>query len=214
MALVEQWNTIENGLDPRWSDARLALTVHDETTADRAAALLGPAGPGRSGRTIRFFTARRGAGVGPEAVRRLMRRLDGEGIGGTLALVSAGAAPEEAAISQRTLAASWDAALAVLPADWSDLLCEVEVGSSDHLDRAALLLAPINPLHGGAGKPGFRFRVAHSFGYGASAGMTRRCLERLDDAGIPGELRVLRAVSDSHPVGTQGPVWYVGGKAV
>ena len=42
--------------------------------------------------------------------------------------------------------------------------------------------------------------------------MVRRCFQRLDDAGIPGELRVLHALSDTHPVGTQGPVWYVGGK--
>jgi len=26
--------------------------------------------------------------------------------------------------------------------------------------------------------------------------------------------RVLRLMSDTHPVGTQGPVWYVDGKAV
>ena len=44
--------------------------------------------------------------------------------------------------------------------------------------------------------------------------MVRRCLERLDDAGIPGEVHVVEAMSDSHPVGTQGPVWYVAGKAV
>ena len=43
--------------------------------------------------------------------------------------------------------------------------------------------------------------------------MVRRCLARLDEEGIPGEVRVLRALSDTHPVGTQGPVWYVGGKA-
>ena len=43
--------------------------------------------------------------------------------------------------------------------------------------------------------------------------MVRRCLARLDDAGIPGEVRVLRTLSDTHPVGTQGPVWYIGGKA-
>ena len=44
--------------------------------------------------------------------------------------------------------------------------------------------------------------------------MVRRCLARLDEDGIPGEVRVLRALSDTHPVGTQGPVWYVEGKAV
>ncbi len=61
---------------------------------------------------------------------------------------------------------------------------------------------------------GFRFRVAHSFGYGAAPGMVRRCLARLDEEGIPGRVRVLRALSDTHPVGTQGPVWTIGGKAV
>jgi len=44
--------------------------------------------------------------------------------------------------------------------------------------------------------------------------MVRRCLQRLDDGGIPGELRILRVLSDTKPVGTQGPVWYVGGKTV
>ena len=62
--------------------------------------------------------------------------------------------------------------------------------------------------------PALRFRVARRFGYGASPGMVHRCLERLDDEGIPGELRILRVLSDTDPVSTQGPVWYVEGKAV
>ena len=37
------------------------------------------------------------------------------------------------------VAVQWDAALATLPADWSDLLCELEIASSDFLPRAALL---------------------------------------------------------------------------
>jgi hypothetical protein len=211
--LVEQWNGIESGLDPRWSDARLVLTVADEASAERAAALLGPASPGRSGRAIRFGAARGGAGVGPEAVRSLVRRIDAEGIEGTLELLSADEALPTPPRSRPALAAEWDAALAVLPGDWSDLLCELELTSTDHLAQAALLISPLNPL-AGEGKPAFRFRVASSFGYGASAGMVRRCLARLDEAGIPGKVAVLRTLSDTHPVGTQGPVWYVGGKAV
>jgi hypothetical protein len=214
MALVEQWNTIEDGLDPRWKDARLLLTLDDEATLERAAALLGPAAPGRAGRTIRFYAARGGVGVGPEAVRRLLRRIDDERIGGSLELVASDAAPVEPEISRASLAASWDVAAATLPSDWSDALAELELTSSDHLDRAALLLGPINPLYAGTGKPGFRFRVAHTFGYGASPEMTRRSLARLDEAEIPGELRILRVQSDTHPVGTQGPVWMIGGKAV
>jgi hypothetical protein len=39
-------------------------------------------------------------------------------------------------------------------------------------------------------------------------------MTRLDEAGIPGEVRVVRVLSDTHPVGTQGPVWMIGGKTV
>ena len=64
------------------------------------------------------------------------------------------------------------------------------------------------------GKPGFRFRVARRFGYGVSAEMARRCLERLDEEGIHGVARVLWALSDTRPVQTQGPVWHSGGRSV
>jgi len=212
--LGEQWDAIERGLDPRWHDARLDLSVDDGGQRARALALLGPASPGRVGDTIRFFATRSGAGVGPEAVRRLLRRLDDEGVGGTLRLVSSDEAPAAPMLARASLAEEWDAALAVLPSDWSDLLCELELTSSDHIERGALLLAPLNPILGGTGRPGFRFRCASSFGYGASPGMVRRCFARLDEVGIPGEARIVRTLSDAHPVGTQGPVWYVGGKAV
>jgi hypothetical protein len=213
MGVVDQWNSIENGLDPKWRDARLDLTVADSSQLGRAAALLAPAGPGRMGGAIRFYTARRGGGVGPEAVRRMLKRIDDERIAATLTLVSSDAAPPEPVVSRASLAAEWDAATAVLPSDWSDLLCELELTSSDHVERGALLLSPLNPIQG-TGRPGFRFRCARSYGYGASDGMVRRCLARLDEERIPGEVRVLRAMSDTHPVGTQGPVWRIGERAV
>jgi hypothetical protein len=141
--------------------------------------------------------------------------LDREGIGGMLDLV-ASSRREEAAPAprdRRSLAAAWDENLDSLPADWSDLYCEIVLTSSDHLDPAALLLAPVNP---GRVRDAlaFRFRVARRFGYGASAQMARRCLGRLDEKDIPGELRVLRVLSDTRPASTQGPVWYVGGRVV
>jgi hypothetical protein len=213
MGVVEQWNGIEKGLDPKWHDALLDLLVGDDAQRARAAALLAPAGPGRMGSAIRFTTARRGAGVGPEAVRRMLKRIDDERIDATLTLVSSDEAPAEPVISRASSAAEWDAALAVLPSDWSDLLCDLELTSSDHIERAALLLAPLNPIQG-SGRPGFRFRCAHTFGYGASSGMVRRCLARLDEERIPAELRIVRAMSDTHPVGTQGPVWRIGERAV
>ncbi len=104
-------------------------------------------------------------------------------------------------------------ALEALPADWSDIYAEVELVSSDWLERAALLLAPVNPARFG-GEPVLRFRVARVQGYGASPQMTRRCLERLDQEEIRGELRILRVLSGTEHVATQGPVWYAEGRAV
>lgn len=214
MGLVEQWSGIERDLPAGWADARLTLAIDDRSRLDRAAALLGPANPGRGAGEIRF-SARRGAGngVGPEAVRRLLARIDGERLGGTLTLREAVEGTPAAEPERTTLAGSWDGAVANLPPDWSDLLCELDLTSSDYLQRAALLLAPINPYRIGE-RSAFTFRVAHRFGYGASAPMTRRCLVRADEDGITGSVAIVRVLSDTHNVDTQGPVWYVGGRAL
>jgi hypothetical protein len=207
--LVEQWNGIESGLDPRWNDVRLSLRIDAEGARERAAALLGPAGPGFSGSTVRFYVARGGHGIGPEAARRLLGRIDSEGISGELTLVGASEAEAAPQVARPTLAAEWEAALDVLPSDWSDAVAELELDSSADVDRGAVLCAPINPIQS-TGRPGFRFRCASTFGYGASAGMVGRCLARLDEAGITGHVRITRALSDVHPVGTQGATFVVG----
>jgi hypothetical protein len=219
VSLGRQWRIIQSKLPDDWAQARLALTPASPQRLDRAAALLGPLTPGRAGATLRFEAARAGAGSSPAAVARALRRLDLERIRGTLELVAAG---EVAAAAQLRpappakdvpLAEAWDALSATLPSDWTDLYAQLDLTSSDHLDPAAVALAPVNPLRYGPANS-FRFRVARSFGYGASPGMTRRCLARLDERGIGGTLTALRVLSDSRPVGTQGPVWYVGSKAV
>ena len=214
VSLVEQWLQILAGLSENWADARLRLTVEGDGAA-RAAAILGPVNPAQRGQIVRFYVARRGAGASPARIQPLLARIDAERIDGTLELVGSGEATEAPAVAlQRpTLTATWDAALAALPPDWSDIYAEVELVSSDGLERAALLMAPVNPARYG-GTPGFRFRVARRFGYGASPGMTRRCLERVDDEHIRGELRILRVLSETKPVHTQGPVWYVEGRSV
>jgi hypothetical protein len=213
VSVVEQWERVARGLPEDWGDARLSLLVEEQGHVDRAAALLGPLNPGRRGRELRFFTARGGAGFGPDELRRLLRRLDEERIGGTLELLASDAPAAAPAVRRSSLAASWEALLAALPDDWSDLYCELELTSTDQLERAALLLAAVNPARSG-GTVGFRFRVARRQGYGASAGMARRCFERLDEERIPGGLEILHALSDTRPIGTQGPVWRVGGKSV
>jgi hypothetical protein len=211
--LVARFNNIERELPDDWVEARIVLTVTDVGRCDRAAALLGPANPGRRGRAIRFAAGRYGAGVGPEGVRRLLRRLDSEGIAGTLALAATARAPRVEVQQREPLRTQWERGLAGLPADWSDLYAEVRFDSTDYVERAALLLAPVNPSRYG-GRNALRFRCAHHFGYGVSPEMAARCLERCDEDGITGEAEILHALSDTYPVGTQGPVWLIGGRSV
>jgi hypothetical protein len=211
--LVEQFNAIERELPERWGTARLRLTVADDGRCDRAAALLGPANPGRLGKRIRFTASRRGGGIGVDGIRRLLRRLDDDGIDGELELVGAEEAPAAELRTTHTLAGAWRRAVATLPPDWSDVYAEVRLDSTDFLERAALNLSPLNPARYG-GPTGFRFRCARRFGYGAAPEMVARCFERCDEEGITGDIEILRALSDTSPVGTQGPVWYVGGRSV
>jgi hypothetical protein len=208
--LVEQWNQVQSGLDPSWSDVRLSLRIDNERARERAVALLAPAGPGRSGVMVRFYVTRSGRGLGPEAARRLLGRIDAERIRGQLTLMGTSEAEAPQEVARPKLAAEWRAALEMLPSDWSDLVAELELDSSVDVDRAAVLCAPLNPMQL-TGKPGFGFRCASGRGYGASAGMVGRCLTRLDEAGIGGKVRVTRVLSDVHPVGTQGAT-FLGGR--
>ncbi len=214
VSLARQWEQIQAGLPEDWSDARLSLRLDDETVAPRAAALLGPLQPSRSARELRFYAARTGAGPAPGAVARALARLDEERIKGALELLATGEATiARPGSTRKTLVEEWDQAVATLAEDWSDLYAEIQLTSSDHLEPAALALAPLNPARFGS-PPGLRFRCAARFGYGASPQMVRRCLARLDERGIPGEVRILLVLADTQPVATQGPVWYVGGKVV
>ncbi len=213
LTLVDRFNELERDLPGGWTDAQFSLTVADDALCDRAAALLGPANPGRFAKKVRFTAARRGAGVAPDAARRLLRRLDEEGIRGELELVGAREAPRAELRERATLRSAWESALATLPSDWSDVYAEVRFDSTDYVERAALLIAPVNPSRYG-GPAALRFRCAHHFGYGVSPEMAARCLARCDEDGITGEVEILRALSDTYPVATQGPVWLVGGRSV
>jgi hypothetical protein len=215
VALAEDFRSAVRELPDDWRDARIVVHFRDPDTAARAASLLAGINPGRHHNTVRFYATRRGAGHGPDVVASALRRLDRARIHGDLEIVASGEVAETIEPSQRrpTLAAEWDAELAALPPDWSDVYAEVELRSTDHLELAALMMSPLNPSRFG-GRPGLRFRCARNFGYGAAPALVRRCLERLDERQVRGEVRILRALSDTRPVGTQGPVWYVGGKVV
>lgn len=220
MALAERFNDVLAGLPRGWEWARIDVTVEEPEEANRAAIVLAPATPGRSGPTFHLHVASgtQRLAATPEMARRVLQRLDTEGIRARLRLSGHEDAPAVAAApvvdgADRALASQWDALVARLPPDWSDLYAELQLDSTDFLERGALLLAPVNPARYG-GPAGFRFRAATRRGYGVAAGMARRCLERLDEEGITGRLRFLRVLSDTHHAGTQGPVWLVGGRSV
>ncbi len=214
MSLVGQWRALENGLPEGWRTAGLRLELNDLETADRAAALLAPAQPFRAEPdTLRFDSARDGSATGPDGVTRLLARLDDAGIGGDLGLASTERAVPRAPRGETLLADAWDAALAGLPSDWSDLLCELTLLSTDYVERAAVLCIQMNPRRDGT-RAALRFRCARSAGYGVSPEMARRCLERADRESIRGSVTVMRALSDTHHAATQGPVWQLNGQTV
>ncbi len=211
MRLVWQWGELERSLPADWAEVQLVVTV-PERDADRSAALLGNLNPLRHANTLRLFVPRTG-NLGPHALRRALLRLDREGIDGTIELAGTTEAEIPLEESQTKLEDAWNAALLTLPDDWSDLFAELALRSSDHLEHGALLAAPLNPTRVGS-TLALRFRVARRYGYGASPGVVRRCLARLDAEEMPGELEVLHVLSDTHNVATQGPVLRIGGRSV
>ena len=216
MHAAQQWRLIEKDLGSDWDEARFVFTVEDAGAIGDAAAVLAPLGPGRSGAELRFQISRTGGG--PDKLENLLPRLDRKRIWGTLTLVGSHAetptgGPAVAQDDDVSLVESWDAALADLPPGWRDLLCELELDSTDYLPRAALLGAPLNPTRTPE-KIALRFRVSSGVGYGTSPGMSRRCLERIEGDGITGRASVLNVLSDTGYEATLGPVWRIAGRSV
>lgn len=211
MSLAQQWEAIGSELPEGWARAQLRLELKDRDGAERAAAMLGPAGPYRAAPTVLLFSvARDGTATSPDNLVRLLRNVPS----GTLSLSGSQAAVRGAPTRAITpLTVSWDEAIAGLPADWSDLYVELQLTSTDFVERASVLCIQCNPRRDGA-RAAFRFRCARVRGYGVSPEMARRCLERCDAERIHGSVSVLRAVSGSRHVGTQGPVWLAGGKTL
>ena len=212
--LVDQWSALERRLPSDWESVALRLRTEQPDELSEAARVLGPMTVGRVGGELAFAVRRAGGPAGPQAARRLFARLDDARVWCLLEKGDVGVAesPLESPVPARApFVQGWDAALAELPPDWSDLLCAIDLDSSALLPRAALLCAPMNPTRDRE-RVGFTFRCASRGGYGVSPAMARRCFQRLDAEGIAGEASVLRALSDVNDVGTQGPVWYVGGK--
>lgn len=211
MSVAQQWDAIGSNLPEGWQRASLRLELRDREAAENAAAMLGPAGPYRSAPTVLLFeVSRDGTATSPDNLVRLLRRVPS----GTLSLSGSQAAPQRTATrTETTLTASWDAALASLPPDWSDLYAEFQLSSTDYIERASVLCIQMNPRRDGQ-RAAMRFRSARRAGYGVSPEMARRCFERCESEGINGTVTVLRVLSDSDHVGTQGPVWVSSGQTL
>lgn len=217
MQLAERFDLLCARLPRGWTQLPLRLVLTNVAQTDRAASVLGPLSPGRAsdGFDLRAYATGQGTPT-VASVRRALAQLDAEGIEGRLITEEAsdpGVRAAEAPRAAPILESQWNTLVDDLPPFWSDALLELELSSTGDIDRAALLLGPVNPLLQPSGRA-FQFRTAKTFGYGASTGMTRRVLQRLDDQGVGGSLRVVRVMSDSQPVATQGPVWRIGGRSV
>jgi hypothetical protein len=211
VSVAEQWTAIGSKLPAEWARAQLRLELKDREAADRAAAMLGPAGAYRAAPTVLLLpVARDGTALGPDNVVRLLAKVPA----GTLSLSGSQAAPQTMPRREiTTLTASWDKAVAGLPADWSDLYGEIQLTSTDFVERASVLCVQCNPRRDGK-RAALRFRCARQRGYGVSPEMARRCLERCDAEAIQGSVIILRVLSDTHHVATQGPVWLADGKTL
>lgn len=207
MTVAQQWKTLGSELPEGWTSASLRLELRDRESADQAAAALAPAGPYRVSPTIlQFSVARDGTALGPDAIARHLANVPV----GDLSLSNSRVTAKPAEREATPLAASWDALIAGLPADWSDLYAEVEFTSSDFIEPAAVLCIQMNPRRDGT-RAAFRFRAARVAGYGVSPGMAHRCFERCDEKEIGGTITALRVLSDTHHAATQGPVWLAAG---
>jgi hypothetical protein len=214
MRAADQWAQIEETLDADWAEARLSFAP--EGSPSEAAAVLGPMQPVRVGDELRFHVTRSDGGA--ERARNTLGRLDRNRIWGTLALIDVAADTSSSTMpavpaAVLPLVDAWDDAISSLPPDWSDLLCELDLDSSDHVPRAALLGAPLNPTRV-PDATALRFRVSGKRGYGVSPQMARRCFERMDAEGITGRIAVLHGLSDTENADTQGPVWRLAGRSV
>jgi len=211
VSVAQQWNAIGSNLPETWARATLRLELRDRDAADDAAALLGPAGPYRAEPTVLLFdVARDGSATSPDNIVRLLRRIHS----GTLTLSGSQAAPQRTATRPvSALTEAWDTAIGSLPPDWSDLFAEFDLPSTDYVERAAVLCVEMNPRRDGK-RAAMRFRCARSKGYGVAPEMARRCFERCDAEGIHGTVTILRVLSDTRHVATQGPVWISSGQTL
>jgi len=90
------------------------------------------------------------------------------------------------------LAADFQQILGTLPPDWTDLEVDMRIEDMSQYVDSAVALSQVNAQVYQHPQEGWHWRllVAHSFGHAAAAETVKAVLERLDEAGVAGQLRV------------------------
>jgi len=90
------------------------------------------------------------------------------------------------------LAADFQQILDTLPPDWTDLEVDMRIEDAANYIDTAVALSQVNAQVYQHPQEGWHWRllVAQSFGHAAAAETVKSVLERLDEAGVNGELRV------------------------
>lgn len=91
-----------------------------------------------------------------------------------------------------SLAGDFQQILGTLPPDWTDLEVDMRIEEESQYVDTAVALSQVNAQVYQYPREGWQWRllVAHSFGHAAAAETVRGVLEKLDEAGVRGELRV------------------------
>ncbi len=88
------------------------------------------------------------------------------------------------------LAADFKRILEALPPDWTDLEVDLRIDNESEYVDTAVALSEVNAQPYSHADWHWRLLVAHSFGHAAAAETVGGVLERLDEAGVNGEMRV------------------------
>jgi hypothetical protein len=92
-----------------------------------------------------------------------------------------------------SLAADFQQILDTLPPDWTDLEVDMRIADMSQYVDTATALSQVNAQvyqHPQSDNWHWRLLVAHSFGHAAAAETVRGVLEKLDEGGVAGEMRV------------------------
>ncbi len=88
------------------------------------------------------------------------------------------------------LAETFNAVVASLPDDWTDLELDLRIADERQYVDAAVLLVTCNAQPNSKSDWHWRLLVAHRFGHAAAAPVVHAALKLLDDADIAGQLVV------------------------